>query len=106
MQILRNVFKRKLRVILTISGITIGVFALVMMGSMAERINLMVSGGTRYYADKVTVSDASAGMFSIQPVPYAQARRDQGRARSGRGAGRDSHPARERDDACPSACRP
>ncbi len=70
MQILRNVFKRKLRVILTISGITIGVFALVMMGSMAERINLMVSGGTRYYADKVTVSDASAGMFSIQPVPY------------------------------------
>ena len=57
MQILRNVFKRKMRVILTISGITIGVFALVMMGSMAERINLMVSGGTRYYADKVIVTD-------------------------------------------------
>jgi ABC-type antimicrobial peptide transport system permease subunit len=50
MQILRNVFKRKLRVILTISGITIGVFALVLMGSMAEKINLLVSGGTRYYS--------------------------------------------------------
>jgi ABC-type antimicrobial peptide transport system permease subunit len=56
MQVLRNVFRRKLRVFLTISGITIGVLALVVMGSMAEKINLLVSGGTRYYSDKVTVS--------------------------------------------------
>jgi putative ABC transport system permease protein len=70
MQILRNVFKRKLRVILTISGITIGVFALVMMGSMAERINLMVSGGTRYYSDKVTVTSKGGGMFSTAPLRY------------------------------------
>jgi putative ABC transport system permease protein len=72
MQILRNVFKRKLRVILTISGITIGVFALVMMGSMAERINLMVSGGTRYYADKVIVTDKTASMFMSAPLAYSK----------------------------------
>lgn len=70
MQILRNIFKRKLRVILTISGITIGVFALVLMGSMAERINLMVSGGTRYYSDKVTVVAEGGSMFVSAPLRY------------------------------------
>ena len=72
MQILRNVFKRKLRVVLTISGITIGVFALVLMGSMAEKISLMVSGGTRYYADKVIVQDEGAGIFSTMPLAYSK----------------------------------
>jgi putative ABC transport system permease protein len=69
MQILRNVFRRKLRVFLTIFGITIGVLALVVMGSMAEKINLLVSGGTRYYADKVTVAaEGSSSMFSTGPL--------------------------------------
>jgi len=72
MQILRNVFKRKLRVVLTISGITIGVFALVLMGSMAEKISLMVSGGTRYYAEKVIVQDEGAGIFSTMPLAYSK----------------------------------
>ncbi len=64
MQVLRNVFRRKVRVLLTISGITIGVLALVVMGSMAERISVMVSGGTRFYADKVTVTaEGGASMF-------------------------------------------
>ena len=47
MQVLRNVFRRKLRVFLTISGITIGVLALVVMGSMAEKINLCWCPGAR-----------------------------------------------------------
>jgi putative ABC transport system permease protein len=69
MQILRNVFRRKLRVFLTIFGITIGVLALVVMGSMAEKINLLVSGGTRYYSDKVIVSaEGSSLMFSTGPL--------------------------------------
>jgi putative ABC transport system permease protein len=72
MQILRNVFKRKWRVILTISGITIGVLALVAMGAMAERINMMVSGGLRYYADKVTVVTEGGNLFSVQPLDYAK----------------------------------
>jgi putative ABC transport system permease protein len=64
MQILRNVFRRKLRVLLTIFGITIGVLALVVMGSMAEKINMLVSGGMRYYSDKVIVAAEGSNMFS------------------------------------------
>ncbi len=69
MQVLRNVFRRKLRVFLTIAGIAIGVLALVVMGSMAEKINLLVSGGTRYYSDKVIVNAEGSGqMFSTGPL--------------------------------------
>ncbi len=53
MRTLRNVFRRKARAFLTIFGIAIGVFALVVMGSMAEKLTLLVDGGTRYYKDKV-----------------------------------------------------
>jgi putative ABC transport system permease protein len=70
MGMLRNIFRRKLRAFLTIFGITIGVFALVVMGGMAEKINLMIGGGTQYYSDKVLVEDASnmTGSLSSTPV--------------------------------------
>jgi putative ABC transport system permease protein len=72
MRTLRNVFRRKLRVLLTIFGITIGVLALVVMGSMAEKINMMVSGGTKFYSDKVTVGTASSSMFSTGPLSLSK----------------------------------
>jgi putative ABC transport system permease protein len=68
MRTIRNVFRRKLRASLTIFGITIGVFALVVMGAMAEKITLLVDGGTRFYSDKVTVSQESMGGFSVSPL--------------------------------------
>jgi putative ABC transport system permease protein len=68
MRTLRNVFRRKLRVLLTIFGITIGVLALVVMGSMAEKINMLVSGGTEYYSDKVTVGAEGGSLFSSAPL--------------------------------------
>jgi putative ABC transport system permease protein len=70
MRIFRNVFRRKTRAFLTIFGITIGVFALVVMGSMAEKINLLIDGGNRYYSDKVVVTDGSAGTagFTMTPI--------------------------------------
>ena len=71
MRIIRNIFRRKLRAFLTIFGITIGVFALVVMGSMAEKINLLVDGGTRYYSDKVAIADASTMTGSISTTPIA-----------------------------------
>jgi len=74
MRILRNVFRRRLRAFLTIFGITIGVFALVVMGSMAEKINLLIDGGTRYYSDKVIVNDASTGMGEITTTPISVGR--------------------------------
>lgn len=69
MRTLRNVFRRKLRASLTIFGIGIGVLALVVMGSVAEKLQLLVDGGTRYYADKIIVSDGStfAG-FGMSPM--------------------------------------
>ncbi len=64
MGIVRSVFRRKARAFLTIFGITIGVLALVVMGAMAEKLNLLVDGGLRYYGDKVIVTDSgAAGMF-------------------------------------------
>jgi len=73
MSIFRNVFRRRLRAFLTVFGITIGVFALVVMGSVAEKINLLVDGGTRYYSDKVTVSEASGGAFGDAPMSIDKA---------------------------------
>ena len=74
MRIFRNVFRRKMRAFLTICGITIGVFALVVMGSMAEKINLLIDGGTRYYSDKVVVTDGSAGTAGFTTTPIGVGR--------------------------------
>jgi len=69
MRTLRNVFRRKTRAVLTIVGIAIGVLALVVMGSVAEKLQLLVDGGTAYYADKVIITDGStfAG-FGMSPI--------------------------------------
>lgn len=66
-EVLRNMFRRKTRTLLTIFGITIGIFAFTVMGSMAEKISLLVGGGTKYYADKVTVS-GSDSLFISAPL--------------------------------------
>ncbi len=96
MRIFRNVFRRKMRAFLTIFGITIGVFALVVMGSMAEKINLLIDGGTRYYSDKVVVTDGSDPDRRLQhdahrgqPHPG-----DRGRPRCGPGERQHLHAAR------------
>lgn len=56
MRLLRNIFRRKLRAFLTIFGISIGVFSLVVMGGIAEKLTLLVDGGVTYYRGKVIVS--------------------------------------------------
>ena len=68
MQLLRNLGRRKLRTALTILGITIGIWALVVFGSMANKINALVSGGSQFYDGKVTVSAKGAGMGFGSPV--------------------------------------
>src|ERR1700682_6004776 len=61
MEIIRNLTRRKLRNILTISGIVIGVLALVTMGAMAEKFNALLSGGATYFGSNVQVADSSSG---------------------------------------------
>ncbi len=69
MRLIRNIFKRKLRAFLTIFGITVGVFALVAMGAMAEKMTILVEGGTKYYSDKVTVTEGqSIAGFTSSPM--------------------------------------
>ena len=56
MRLLRNIFRRRLRAFLTIFGISIGVFSLVVMGGIAEKLTLLVDGGVTYYRSKVLVT--------------------------------------------------
>jgi putative ABC transport system permease protein len=61
MEIIRNLTRRKLRNILTISGIVIGVLALVTMGAMAEKFNALLAGGATYFGSNIQVADSSGG---------------------------------------------
>ena len=75
MRYLRNLGRRPVRTTLTILGITIGIWSLVVFGSMANKINALVEGGSTYYADKLTLSDSSGavGGFSAAPMSLATA---------------------------------
>jgi putative ABC transport system permease protein len=75
MHSLRNLGRRKVRTSLTIIGITIGIWALVVFGSMANKIDALVSGGSDYYVDKITLSDESGalGGFASAPMSLATA---------------------------------
>lgn len=72
MGIVRNVFRRKARAFLTIFGITIGVLSLVVMGALAEKLNLLVDGGMEYYGDKVTVIDGGVGGMLGAPMSLSR----------------------------------
>jgi len=62
MEVFRNLWRRKLRAVLTIGGIVMGIFALTTMGSMAEHFNLLIDGGITYYSDSIQIADdQSAG---------------------------------------------
>jgi len=51
----RNLWRRKLRTLLTVLGIVVGTLALTVMGAMSEKINLLVSGALKYYGTRVIV---------------------------------------------------
>jgi putative ABC transport system permease protein len=67
MRLVRDLGRRKLRSTLTITGIMIGIMALVVFGSMANKIDALVKGGSTYYKDKVTVS-AKGGYMGVGGV--------------------------------------
>ena len=62
MRLIRNLARRKMRSALTITGILIGIMALVVFGSMANKLDSLVQGGSTYYRDKVIVSSRGATM--------------------------------------------
>jgi putative ABC transport system permease protein len=77
MRLLRQLARRKLRTALTILGITIGIWALVVFSSMANKINALVEGGSQYFAGKVLVFDASSLGVAIGTAPMKLEAADQ-----------------------------
>lgn len=63
MSILRDIFRRRGRSLLTISGIGVGVFALVVLGAVAENMNVLVTKNTGYYEGRITVVEAKNSNF-------------------------------------------
>lgn len=76
-EVLKNMFRRKVRTLLTIFGISIGILALVVMGAMAEKITKLVSGGTDYYSDKVIVSGEGGISFGYGALPLTPEKMDE-----------------------------
>ena len=69
MSLLRNFGRRKLRTTLTVLGIVIGIWALVVFSSLANKINTLVGTGSDYFVGKVVVSDGSTGGLGLGLVP-------------------------------------
>src|ERR1700694_973096 len=64
MELFRNLWRRKLRSTLTITGIFMGIVALTTMGALAEHFNSLIDGGVTYFGGAIQVADAkSAGGF-------------------------------------------
>jgi putative ABC transport system permease protein len=66
MTLLRELSRRKLRTALTILGITIGIWTLVVFSSMANKINGFVGNGSEFYAGKIIVTDGES--FGTSPM--------------------------------------
>ncbi len=80
---LRDLARRPVRTGLTILGITIGIWALVVFGSMANKINALVEGGSQYYEDKLSISDATGSLGGFSAVPMSLRTADKIRAIDG-----------------------
>jgi putative ABC transport system permease protein len=66
-----NIWRRPLRTALTILGIVIGVFALTVMGALAEKLNVLIDGGDEYFRTRIFVFDqgaASGFQASARPI--------------------------------------
>jgi putative ABC transport system permease protein len=77
MRYLRNLGRRRVRTALTVLGVTIGIWALVVFGSMANKITALVEGGSGYYADKLMVTDATGSQGGFSAVPMSMTVADQ-----------------------------
>jgi len=77
---LRNLGRRKLRTALTITGITIGIWALVVFGALATKIDGLVAGAHAYFGERVIVSSAAGGggMFPLPLSLVGQAHTTEG----------------------------
>jgi ABC-type lipoprotein release transport system permease subunit len=66
MRLFRDLGRRKLRSTLTITGIAIGIMALVVFGSMANKMNALIDGGVVLKTAIVSIGNMYTGSF--QPL--------------------------------------
>ncbi len=72
MPMLRNLARRRVRTSLTILGVTIGIWALVVFGSMANRVNIMVSNGSAFFDNgTITVWGGGGSVPKSNPLDIA-----------------------------------
>jgi putative ABC transport system permease protein len=76
-------FRRKVRTFLTIFGITIGIFALTVMGALAIKLNKSISESKKFVTSQITVlpkgqSDPSAGTAFLTTQTLDQIRKIKG----------------------------
>jgi putative ABC transport system permease protein len=55
LEIMRNLYRRRMRTGLTVLGIAVGVLAFTVMGGMAEKINMIIRGSQAYFSSRVAV---------------------------------------------------
>lgn len=75
MGVLRDIFRRRIRSLLTIFGVSVGVFALVVLGAVAEKAHLSVQYIGDFYDNRVVVVDKKdVGVFGLGggKVPIAR----------------------------------
>lgn len=63
MNILRDIFRRRGRSLLTITGIAVGVFALIVLGAVAENDNVYVDQLVGYYKNAIVVVEKNDANF-------------------------------------------
>jgi putative ABC transport system permease protein len=68
MEIVRNVYRHKLRSFLTISGIVIGVLALTTLGALAENFNALLDGGVKYFGSNIQIGPPDGQSASLLPL--------------------------------------
>ena len=68
MEIIRNIWRRKLRSTLTISGIVIGIFALTTFGAFAENFNALIDGGIKYFGGSIQVGPPDGQAANLLPM--------------------------------------
>ncbi|OFW56416.1 MAG: hypothetical protein A2W01_07620 [Candidatus Solincola sediminis] len=62
--VLRNMWRRKARTLLTVFGIVVGIFALTVLGALSARLNQQVNGAKTWFASKITVVPPGSSLFS------------------------------------------
>ena len=74
---LRSLARRKLRTSLTILGIAVGIWTLIVMSAMANKLTAIVDVGSTYFDNKIMVSDVTNPAFGYGLTPMTASVADQ-----------------------------